>query len=191
MHNFFIIHGSDGYPEENWFPWLSDKLSEEGQKVFVPQFPTQDGHRLEKWRAKLEEYAEYVNEKTIFVAHSRGCAFVWRILESLGKPISAAFLVGGFSEYLWYPKPDNSVDSFFEKPFDWKKIKANCPYFKVYLSDNDPYVPVDEGEKIAQFLGIKVSLIKNAGHFNTESGFNTFPQLLDDIKDYLQSESSH
>ena len=22
MTNFFIIHGVEGYPEENWFPWL-------------------------------------------------------------------------------------------------------------------------------------------------------------------------
>jgi len=40
MSNAFIIHGTGGYPEENWFPWLKKKLEEFNYKVFVPQFPT-------------------------------------------------------------------------------------------------------------------------------------------------------
>ena len=38
--NVFIFHGTEGYPEENWFPWLKEKLEAKGYKVFVPQFPT-------------------------------------------------------------------------------------------------------------------------------------------------------
>ena len=104
MHNIFIIHGSDGHPEENWFPWLKNELENLGHQVFVPALPTENGHLLEKWFEKFDEYKEYLNEETIFFAHSRGCAFVWRLLEKLEQPIFASFLVGGFDEYLWYPK---------------------------------------------------------------------------------------
>ena len=39
-NNIFIFHGTEGYPEENWFPWLKEKLENKGYKVFVPQFPS-------------------------------------------------------------------------------------------------------------------------------------------------------
>ncbi len=30
MRNVFIFHGTEGYPEENWFPWLKEKLEAVG-----------------------------------------------------------------------------------------------------------------------------------------------------------------
>ena len=32
--NFIIIHGIYGHPEENWFPWLKNKLEGMGYEVF-------------------------------------------------------------------------------------------------------------------------------------------------------------
>ena len=40
MKNVIIIHGTEGYPEENWFPWLKKNLEERGYNVTVPQFPS-------------------------------------------------------------------------------------------------------------------------------------------------------
>jgi len=27
--NVFIIHGADGHPKENWFPWLKSELGKQ------------------------------------------------------------------------------------------------------------------------------------------------------------------
>jgi len=65
MRNIFIIHGSYGYPEENWFPWLKKELKKLGDRVFVPQFPIPKekrrnqawgGHDLTGWIKKLNKY---------------------------------------------------------------------------------------------------------------------------------------
>ncbi|MBI5073039.1 hypothetical protein HZA99_04435 [Candidatus Woesearchaeota archaeon] len=40
MKYAIIVHGTDGHPQENWFPWLKEKLKLYGYEVFVPQFPT-------------------------------------------------------------------------------------------------------------------------------------------------------
>ncbi len=43
---YLILHGSFGYPDENWFPWLKLKLEKEGHKVYSPQLPIDDFDKL-------------------------------------------------------------------------------------------------------------------------------------------------
>lgn len=185
MTNVFIIHGAYGYPEENWFPWLKSELKTFGCKVFVPKFPTPENQSLENWLKVFEDYKQYLNENSIVVGHSLGPAFLLNILEKLDKPIKAAFFVSGFISLLGNPEFDEINKSFVEKSFDWQKIKQNCPKFFVFHSDNDPYVPLEQAEKLAKNLGVSVILVKNAGHFNEKSGYTKFQLLLDKIKQQL------
>lgn len=39
MKKVYIIHGWEGYPEENWLPWLKLELESGGFEVNVPQMP--------------------------------------------------------------------------------------------------------------------------------------------------------
>ena len=126
----FIIHGAYGNPEENWFPWLKKELENLNIKVFVPSFPTPENQTLENWLKVFEDYKEYVDENTIFIAHSLGVPFVLRLLETLElkNPVKACFFVAGFSSFLG-KHFDELNRSFIEKSFDWKKIRKNCKSF--------------------------------------------------------------
>jgi predicted alpha/beta hydrolase family esterase len=187
MTKIFIIHGSYSNPAENWFPWLKTKLENLGLEVFVPKFPTPEHQSFESWMKVFEPYLHQINEKTIFVGHSLGSAFILSILEklSLAKPIKACFFVSGFVELLGNPNFDSVNHTFVDKKFDWDKIKRNCKTFQVYHSDNDPYVDLSHGEQLAKNLGVKLFVIPNAGHFNTKAGYTKFERLLDDIKTEL------
>lgn len=72
MSNIFIIHGVDGTPEANWFPWLKTELEKHGHRVIVPQFPTPEGQTLENWLAVLKNYEEFITPDSIFTGHSLG-----------------------------------------------------------------------------------------------------------------------
>ncbi len=187
MTKIFFIHGSYGNPQENWFPWLKTELEKLGQEVFVPKFPTPEHQSLESWMKLFEPYLRQIDNDTIFVGHSLGPAFILSVLEklSLAKPIKACFFVSGFVGLLGNPDFDSVNRTFVDKKFEWDKIKRNCHKFQVYHSDNDPYVDLSHGEQLAKLLGVKLTIIPNAGHFNTKAGYTKFERLLDDIKKEL------
>lgn len=43
---YFILHGSFGSKDGNWFPWLKEKLEEKGEEVILPQMPVGVGKQI-------------------------------------------------------------------------------------------------------------------------------------------------
>ncbi|MBI4173467.1 MAG: serine hydrolase family protein [Candidatus Aenigmarchaeota archaeon] len=181
MANAIIIHGSWGSPQENWFPWLKAELGKLGYAVQVPQFPTPGGQRLDNWLDVLAGLDRHIGPATIMIAHSIGCALLLHKLELLKRSVKAIFLVGGFTKDLWAGRYKDIVDSFFARPFDWAKIRQNAGHGEVFQSDNDPYVPIAVGTQLAASLAAKLVVVKGAGHFNRQSGYTSFPLLLERI----------
>ena len=177
----FIIHGTMGYPKENWFPWLKKMLEKEGYEVILPKFPTPENQSLESWMGVFENYLHELDEETIIIGHSLGCPFILSILEKIDKPVKAAFLVAPFYQPIGIPKFDPLNQTFLEKEFDWKKIKENCKSFILFYSDKDPYINPDQPDELQEKLNAKLIYIEDAGHFNSESGYDTFPELFEKI----------
>ncbi len=184
--NIIICHGAYGRPDENWYQWLGQALGKYGCKAFVPAFPTPEGQSLENWLKVLEKLDRHIGPDTILVGHSISCAFVLKKIESMERPIKAAFLISGFLGDVGREKFDVINRSFFAQGFDWEKITKNCGHFEVWHADNDPYLPVARGKEIADNLGIKIRIIKGAGHFNEKAGYKEFPLLLKEIRALLR-----
>ncbi len=186
MKNAVIVHGTEGYPGENWFPWLKLELEKEGYAVFVPQFPSPPKvpAKIDEWFGVLKEYEKNINDDTVLVGHSLGGIFTLRILERLKKPVKAACLVGtpvGVRPILNYER-DCGFSGF---SFDWETIAKNARHFVVFQSDNDPYVSLGNGKELAKNLGVKLDFVPNAGHFNSKAGYDTFDLLLEKLKPIL------
>jgi len=188
MSTVFIIHGSYGHPQENWFPWLKKKLETLGHKVIVPKFPihanTANNHRLDEWFEEFDKYKEFINEETIVIAHSRGCSFAFQLLPILGIKINSLFLVGPFVDYdQWRPDIYKDYDSFQARPCLLKRLRQLVKHIEIFQSTND-VIPVSEGQFIADCLHSKITIVKNAGHFNvaTYKRYIKFPLLLKHIK---------
>src|SRR6185369_1180716 len=179
MQNAFIFHGTEGYPGENWFPWLKEQLEGKNCKVIVPQFPSPPvvPAKISEWFDVLNDYKQYINEDTIFVGHSLGGLFLLRVLEKLDHTVRAAVFVAapiGVRPILNWDR-DNAFCGF---EFNWDSIIPKAKHFAVFHSDDDPYVSLGNGEELAKKLGVRLGFIPNAGHFNTKAGYSAFPQLL-------------
>jgi predicted alpha/beta hydrolase family esterase len=189
MQKVLIFHGTAGHPEENWFPWLKGELEEQNCTVIVPQFPTPEGQSVQSWLEVLGSYPDAVTPDSIIVGHSLGGIFLLRILEQLEQPIKAAVFTGtpiGVRPIKNYDS-DNSFSGF---DFDWEKIRRGAKYFEVFHSDNDPYVDLANGEKLARELGIELTFVPGAGHFNASAGYTKFPLLLKKLEPVLPKKSA-
>lgn len=109
-------------------------------------------------------------------------AFILSVLETLNHPVKAVFLVSGFIGTIGNKEFDVLNGSFCDREFDWNKIKSNTSDIHIYHSDNDPYVPIEKAQEISKELGVDVTTIPGAGHFNKASGYDKFDELLIDIK---------
>lgn len=181
MKNFFIIHGSEDSSKDHWIPWMKSKVEEQGFECITPDFPCEDGHQLSRWYAELEKYKSKINDETIVIAHSRGVSFILNLLTDFEFKIETLYMIGGFIEYFWYPKKNGQIDTFFAKPFDIKKIKEQCKKFVVYQSNNDEYIPVEHGKKIAKTFNARYEFVEHAGHFSASSGYLQFEELYADV----------
>jgi len=185
--NIFIFHDTEGYPDENWFPWMKQELEQKGYKVIIPQFPTPPvvSAKINEWFEVLKKYEQDIDENTIFIGHSLGGIFTLRILEKLQHPVKAVFLVGtpiGVRPILNYDRDDN----FSGFAFDWGEIKKKSKNFVVFQSDTDPYVSLDNGKELAKHLKIELNFIPNAGHFNAKAGYLKFEELRDKVLPILE-----
>ena len=175
--NVFIFHGTGGHPDENWFPWLREKLQKCGCTVIIPRFPTPEGQSLEAWLNVLDEYKGTIGENTILIGHSLGGLFLLRLLERLPHKVKAVFFTA--TPIGIQPIKNYEADKAFSGSFDlnWDEIRKKADAFSVFHSDNDPYVGLENGKELASNLGIELSFIPNAGHFNAKAGYVKFEKL--------------
>ncbi|MBU1119314.1 alpha/beta hydrolase [Patescibacteria group bacterium] len=182
MTNAFIFHGTDGYPEENWFPWLKGKLEALGYNVIVPQFPIPEDQSFENWFSVFEKYKDFYNSDTLLIGHSIGGTFLLKVLERYEVIIKAAYCVSAPIGVV--PVKNYKGDQpFIGHPFEWAKIRRHAKKFFVFHSDNDPYVCLGNGEELAKHLGTDLTLVANAGHFNKAAGYLQFELLYDMIRE--------
>lgn len=173
-----IVHGAYGDSSENWFPWLRDSLLENGIKAVAPDFPTPENQSVQSWTQILDAVIAGEHSNTVLVGHSAACPFILRWLENAPESIRATFLLSSFIRDIGISKFDSINEVFFREPYQWDKIIDNAGSAYVIHSDNDPYVPIEHGQEVADGLGVKLTTIHNGGHLNSEAGFNEFPLLL-------------
>ena len=181
--NYFIIHGSFGSPFSNWFGWLHGFLEDDGKEVYVPDFPSGVGYQnYENWSKLFKVYldAGLIHENTTIIAHSIAPIFVSKFLVENKVKVKKLIFVCGFNNYLGIDPDYDAVNEsmYFDNLQD---VKQYADEIICFYSDNDPYVKYEVEKEFADTIATKQILIPNAGHINSETGFDTF----EDIVSYL------
>ena len=181
MKNFFVIHGSFVDSNTDWYPWIRDELIKLNQNVIAPNFPVGlDIQNYEAWKKELDKYKDYINEDTIFIAHSIGPIFVIKYILENNIKIDSLYSVSGFNGLINIKDFDKVNSTFFMN--DYSNFINYCNNRICYYSNNDPFVPINLLEDFSKKIDAKTVIIENGGHFIEDDGYLTFPKLLEDIK---------
>lgn len=183
MENYFIIHGSFSSPYSNWIGWLHDFIENNGKQVYVPDFPIGiEYQNYENWSKLLKYYLELglINENTSIIGHSIAPVFIAKFLIQNKVKVKKLIFVCGFNNYLGINKEYDAVNKSMYLD-NLEDVKQYSKEIICFYSNNDPYVKYEVEKDFADKIATKQVFIPNAEHINSESGYDTF----EDIVGYL------
>lgn len=182
-----IIHGSPSDAEKamipearsydkHWMPWTKKQLIANGIETETPLMPLPWYPDYEKYKSTFEKYD--IDENTILVGHSSGCAFLVRWLGETRKEIFKLILVAPWKI------PDRD-DEFRKKFYAYcidETIKNRVKEIVMFTADNEE----EDGKKSLKMfhksLGGKVIKLKGRGHYCLDDmGTEKFPELIEVI----------
>jgi len=186
MKNALILHGTDGDPESNWFPWLKKKLETRGYKVWTPLLPGNHTPNREVYNDYLFSNGWDFTDG-ILVGHSSGAVSVLNMLMDERCPeVRLAIMVSAWKSGIpGRYEPDNTqfVNLFPPDGFNFETIKRKAGKIAFVHSDDDPYCPIEQARYLADKLDAPLTTIHKGWHLG--SGFNELPEVWEIIESEL------
>lgn len=185
----FIVHGWSGNPDEAWLSWIRKELQGKNCVVVSPQMPNPNNPKIEEWVSFITNLVSESDEQTFFVGHSIGCQTILRYLESTSpKKVGGVILVAGWLnlQNLEDKESEEIARPWIETPIDFSKVKQATSKITVFLSDNDPWVPLSDKKFFEEKLGAEVIVEKNRGHYTEDDGVKELPILRDKLLELMR-----
>lgn len=169
-----IIHGNGGATGSiHWFPYAKKELEKDGFEVIAPTMPDNVLAREKYWLPFLRDNL-LADEKTILIGHSSGAVAAMRYAED--NKLYGTVLVAACHTDLG--DENEKIAGYYNRPWQWEKIKANQNWIIQFHSTDDPAIPVEEARYVHEHLNCEYHELTGKGHYNTTE----FPELIEAIK---------
>lgn len=188
MKKVVIIHGCPSDKEKamnvetrtydkHWIPWIKEKLIENKIITETPLMPSPWEPDYEKFKEEFEKYE--VNERSILVGHSCGCAFLVRWLGKTKRKICKLILVAPWK--IPQEKKKNVGVDFYGYAID-ESIKERVGKIVMFTANDEE----EDGKKSLEIyhkaLNGEIIELKGHGHYTQgDMGTTEFPELLEVI----------
>ncbi|PRP87934.1 hypothetical protein PROFUN_02671 [Planoprotostelium fungivorum] len=158
-----------------WYPWIAQQLSSIGVPCILTSFPDSYRARESIWKPFVVDTLG-ANEETILVGHSSGAA----IIED--TKVFGVVLISSYTSDLGDANERSS--GYFNREWNWEKMKQNAKWVIQYHSRDDHLVPISEGRKVHENLGTKYYEQEYDGHFQDDE----VPGLLEAIQEKIKTQ---
>lgn len=187
--NCIIIHGCGYFSDsekavysktrtfdKHWMPWVKEQLISKGIITEVPLMPEPWNPSYERFKKEFEKYE--VNENSILVGHSCGCAFLVRWLGETKRRVNKLILV---APWKIPSEDDNFRKEFYNYSID-KTIKDRVNKIVMFTADDEE----EDGKKslkmYSEVLGGEIIELKGHGHYVLgDMGTEEFPELVEEV----------
>lgn len=180
-------NGCSSIRESNWYGAMFQILTDKKIPCICEDFPDPLHARRDRWipfiRSLAEKHSSRDSGNIILVGHSSGAQAALRYSETY--PVHGCVLVSATYSDLgnaherasgYYPaKSENGEEA---NPYQFHEMKKNCKNWFQFHSDNDPFIPLFEAERIRVGLGLTdtYKLLPGRSHY-----FDYSPEILDAI----------
>ena len=167
-----ILHGWGGSDYPHWQSELASEIAKDYGTVSFPlldncHFPSKN-RWVKQVKAILEEF-----KPNIVVCHSlANTLWFWLSQENIAE-IDKLIMVSPPS----LKTEEETIKTFFPCKIP-KKIYAKEVH--LIVSNNDPWIELDEAENIAKTIDAKYTVIENGGHINADSGYGKW-ELIEEL----------
>ena len=185
--NCIIIHGCPSNAEKatnsqtrtydkHWIPWVKKELIMRGIKTETPLMPIPWNPEYEKFKKEFEKYE--INENSVLIGHSCGCAFLVRWLGETKQKINKLILV---APWKIPDKDDKYRKGFYTYDID-ETIKSRVREIIMFTADNEEKDGKRSLKIYHKSLGGEIIELKGHGHYTLDDmKTEKFPELLNEI----------
>lgn len=184
--NCIIIHGGPGDEEPiidhqmgemHWMGWAKEKLNSLGINTVNPPMPDPWNPCYEDYKQEFEKYP--VDENTILIGHSRGCAFLVHWLSETKQRVKKLILVAPWKVAVDDIGEEKLKTKFYDFEID-PTIKDRVEEIIYFTSDNEEKEGKDSLKIFNDAIGGNIINLLNHGHYCLgEMGTSEFPELID------------
>jgi predicted alpha/beta hydrolase family esterase len=154
-----ILHGTNGHPQNCWYPWLGAQLEARGYTVEIPHYPGLNRDPIAEFLPMVLERHD-LHEGTVLVGHSGGAALLLAILQHIDTRVSQAILVAGYAT-----PPNTAEEPVLQQTYDWPAIAGHARDLYFINSIRDPYgCDAAQGRYMFDRLG-GTQIVRDEGHF--------------------------
>ena len=186
-------NGCQNIATSNWYRYMQTQLQEAAlfSDVVMKNMPDPFEAKRDIWIPfiKDELIAPYDASNTIVVGHSSGAVAAMRLLEDtklLGCVLVSACHtdLGEPNEKIsgYYPGFRNGKED--ANPWLFDKIKDNSQWILQYHSADDPFIPRQEADFVAEAIGSEYTCYEDKSHFFSDSDVVS---IIEDLKKKVQS----
>ena len=173
-----LIHGNNTMRwSYKWMPWVKKELEKLGLEVIGETFPDSIIAREKYWIPFLKNILK-ADKNTILIGHSSGADASMRFAEN--NKLLGAILVS--PSYTDLGLKIEKQSGYFNRSWQWDKIKENQKWIVQFGSKDDPYISLKEFRHIHKMLSTEYYEFENRGHFLQE----TFPEIVKVIKEKIK-----
>ncbi|XP_069121712.1 serine hydrolase RBBP9-like [Argopecten irradians] len=161
----------------NWYGWAHEKINSlPDVSADLRNMPNPITAREEIWIPFMRDTMS-CDEQTIIIGHSSGAEAAMRFAEKY--KVKGIILVSACVTDLG---DENERESgYYNRPWEWEKIKANTDFIVQFGSTDDPFIPWEEHQQVVNGLQPELHKFSDRGHFMNSA----FPELINVVKSKL------
>src|SRR3989338_906872 len=160
--------------DKHWIPWTKKQLLANNIETETPLIPSPWEPDYEKFKRTFEKYK--VDENTILIGHSCGCAFLVRWLGETKRKIFKLILVAPWK--IPQETKKGADVNLYTYPVD-TTIKDRVNKIVMFTADDEEDDRSEERRVFHKALGGEIIELKGRGHYCLEDmGTEEFPELI-------------